>query len=260
MCIFGFYSFIGGGSYNTLSSTYCSTITGGSNNSICANSSFIGGGDSNSISNIFSTIVGGQNNHITSFNSFIGGGLCNKIDANYSSISGGNNNCICSSSCASFVVGALNTVTGLYSAAIGCNISNGIACSTAVNQLWACNLVGSSVGLCVGTNGLIVRNTSDGTLKTKVCPITNGLSSVTQLNPVSFYWNEEESVTRGCEKQLGFIAQEVEPVIPEAVGKDSDGIYSLAPDKIIPVLTKAIQELSLEIENMKKLLEKNNII
>lgn len=94
---------------------------------------------------------------------------------------------------------------------------------------------------------MLVRGASDARLKTNICNIPYGLCDVNKLRPVSFDWNEQERETRGCNRQVGFIAQEVEPIIPEAVGQQSDnGVYSLSPDKIIPVLTKAVQELSEE--------------
>jgi hypothetical protein len=119
------------------------------------------------------------------------------------------------------------------------------------NQLRACNLSGSTVAVCVGTDGTLIRNTSDVRLKHSVFPISYGLNEVSKLNPVSFYWCNEVSTQRGIDRQVGFIAQEVESIIPEAVGQSSDGIYSLSPDKIIPVLTKAIQELTKRVEALE---------
>ena len=77
-----------------------------------------------------------------------------------------------------------------------------------------------------------------------------------------------ERETRGCNRQVGFIAQEVEPIIPEAVGQQADnGIYSLSPDKIIPVLTKALQELSDKFDaqeeriiKLEDIIKRNNLI
>jgi hypothetical protein len=122
------------------------------------------------------------------------------------------------------------------------------------NCLRAFNLSGSTVAVCVGTDGILVRGASDVRLKTCISPITYGLSDVLQLNPVSFNWCENIRESRGENRQLGFIAQEVEPIIPESVGMSAEGEYSFSPDKIIPVLTKAIQELK---EENNKLREEN---
>jgi hypothetical protein len=129
------------------------------------------------------------------------------------------------------------------------------------NCLRACNLIGTTVAVCVGTDGILVRGASDCRLKTNICNIPYGLCDVKKLNPVSFDWNEVERENRGCNRQIGFIAQEVEPIIPEAVGHQADnGEYSLSPDKIIPVLTKAIQELSERIEVLEDIIKRNNLI
>jgi len=118
--------------------------------------------------------------------------------------------------------------------------------------LRASNLSGSTITLCVGTDGTIVRNSSDIKLKTSICPITYGISEISQLNPISFYWCDNEKERRGSNRQVGFIAQEVEPIIPEAVGQGADGIYSLDPNKIIPALVKSIQELTKRVEELEK--------
>jgi len=161
-----------------------------------------------------------------------------------------------------------NTASGNYSGVFGCCIVNSIACSFASNQLWACNLVGTTVALCVGTNGVIVRNSSDIRLKTNICGLSYGLCDVKKLNPVSFDWNETARETRGCNRQIGFIAQEVEPIIPEAVGRSAESDeMSLSPEKIIPVLTKALQELSAKfdaqeqkIATLEDIIKRNNLV
>ena len=86
------------------------------------------------------------------------------------------------------------------------------------------------------------------------------MCDIQKLNPVSFSWNDVEKVTRGCNKQLGFIAQEVEPIIPEAVGQSTTGEYSFSPDKIIPVLTKGVQELLVRVEALEDIIKRNNLI
>ncbi len=96
-------------------------------------------------------------------------------------------------------------------------------------------------------------NTSDARLKKDVQPISYGLDEVMKLRPVSFLW-KQEGFDR--ERRLGFIAQELVPVLKEVVrteelvtdpatGKD---IWSpterlgVAYTEIIPVAVKAIQE------------------
>jgi len=54
------------------------------------------------------------------------------------------------------------------------------------------------------------------------------------------------------ERRIGFIAQEVEKVIPEAVGKDEEGIYSVEYDAILPLLVEALKEQQKIIEKLEE--------
>jgi hypothetical protein len=65
---------------------------------------------------------------------------------------------------------------------------------------------------------------SDGRLKTNVVQIQNGLEIVNQLNPVFFDWdqNNPRAVAYGTKHQVGFIAQDVEKILPEVVNKGAD--------------------------------------
>jgi hypothetical protein len=169
-------------------------------------------------------------------------------------ILGGRCNIVCGRY-ASVVAGTGNTASGIYSAAGGCNVNNSCVNTFMYNCLRACNLIGGAIGLCVGTDGIIIRFSSDRRLKTCISPITYGLSDVLQLNPVSFNWCDNLKETLGENKQLGFIAQEVEPIIPESVGMSAEGEYSFSPDKIVPVLTKAIQELKEDNDKLRVRIE-----
>jgi hypothetical protein len=208
-----------------------------------------------------STIAGGKLNVTCFSNATIAGGVQNKvICGNFATVGGGFCNCVYGEGSA-VVGGFANIACGSYSGSFGCGIVNSIACSFASNQLWACNLVGTTVAVCVGTDGVLVRGASDCRLKTNICGISYGLCDVKKLNPVSFNWNDAEKATRGTEKQLGFIAQEVEPIIPEAVGKSAEtDEYSFSSDKIIPVLTKGLQELLARVEVLEDIIKRNNLI
>jgi hypothetical protein len=88
------------------------------------------------------------------------------------------------------------------------------------------------------------------------------LKTVSQLNPVSYDWNTEvySDMSFTDEKQIGFIAQDIEKIIPELVKTDSEGNKAVAYDKLTPILVKAIQDQQKEIEELKnrlKILEEN---
>jgi hypothetical protein len=59
-------------------------------------------------------------------------------------------------------------------------------------------------------------------------------------------------------RQLGFIAQEVEEVVPEMVHTDSDGFKSVAYARLLPVVVEAIKEQDLKHEKEMVLLREDN--
>jgi hypothetical protein len=104
-----------------------------------------------------------------------------------------------------------------------------------------------------------VINVSDLRCKTNISPLTYGLNELSSLNPVSFYWCNDIVEQKGSNKQIGFVAQEVNEIIPEAVSQSSDGIYSLSPDKIIPVLVKSVQELKDKVNQLDAIIKRNGL-
>ena len=75
------------------------------------------------------------------------------------------------------------------------------------------------------------------------------LSKVLELQGVSFNWKETG------EKSIGFIAQDVEKIFPEAVATDSNGLKSISYTKLIAPLTEAIKEQQKQIELLRAELE-----
>jgi hypothetical protein len=93
-----------------------------------------------------------------------------------------------------------------------------------------------SNNLNITSNGTLTTATSDEKFKYNINPIKYGLSTILQLNPVNFQW------IKGEENDLGFIAQDVAEIIPEAVDTNWNSDLLMRYESIIPILTKAIQE------------------
>jgi len=104
-------------------------------------------------------------------------------------------------------------------------------------------------------------STSDARLKTDVTPITGALGVVERLQGVHFTWRKPGDRTVGKtislpigKPDIGFIAQDVAKVVPEAVDAPKDPtteVYSLKDDKLIPLLVEAIKEQQAEIADLK---------
>ena len=108
------------------------------------------------------------------------------------------------------------------------------------------NSTGSTTELFIASSGTLTTSSSDERLKTNINPLPACAEKVKQLNPISFNWIDTEEY--GERLHLGFTAQDVEEVVPEAVGASADGMKSLSNSTLIPVLTKALQEALERIE------------
>jgi hypothetical protein len=89
------------------------------------------------------------------------------------------------------------------------------------------------------SGGSLTNSSSDVTLKKNVENITHGINSIMALRPISFNWIPENL---GKQKEIGFIAQEVQELIPEVIGTNKDETLSLDYPKLTAVLIKGMQE------------------
>jgi hypothetical protein len=91
---------------------------------------------------------------------------------------------------------------------------------------------------------------SDIRHKKNVEPLADDtLDVIRKLRPVSYYWKEpKDDGMQG--RQYGFIAQEVQKVLPDAVltMNNDEKTLGLKYDDIIPILTKAVQEQDKHIQ------------
>lgn len=104
---------------------------------------------------------------------------------------------------------------------------------------------------------------SDLRLKSNIKPLDLGLNEILKLQP-KFYkkHNDFEKKSEGHE-EYGFIAQELKKVLPLVVSGNENDINPLGVkyEQIIPVLTKAIQELNQKIiEKDLEIIELKNMI
>lgn len=111
-------------------------------------------------------------------------------------------------------------------------------------------------------------NTSDARLKRDIKPLDYGLHDLMKLRPVHFYWNDGRE---GDGRRIGFLAQELQKVLPEVV-RDREWVVTdaakgtgqwkpterlgVAYSEIIPVAVAAIQEQQAQIEALKAANEK----
>ena len=119
--------------------------------------------------------------------------------------------------------------------------------------------LGTRVGsIQTSTTGTSYLETSDYRLKENVDYDFNALERVAQLKPARYNFIKEPDLTVD-----GFLAHEVSPVVPQAVSGEKDAVdekgnadyQGIDHSKLVPLLTKAIQEQQDQIEAMKKEIE-----
>ena len=162
-----------------------------------------------------------------------GSGLSGKAFMGLSSIGGGGG--------AGFVFtrgGSYDTAVQVYTATSGAGAGGAL----------------NAAGPYVASGGISWTNgASDERLKKNFEP-TQGLAEVLQIEPIKYQFKTEED---SAPKRLGFKAQNIQPLIPEMVvpngqkAEDGSDYLTITPDYLLPVLVKAIQELSAKNEALE---------
>ncbi len=123
---------------------------------------------------------------------------------------------------------------------IGIGTTSPDAVLDVVGTIQSSALLGGATNLTTDINGNIIRDPSDQRLKTNITSIDNGLERVLSLRGVTYEWKDKERF--GDQKEIGFIAQEVDEVVPEVVRKGGE-YWSLNTRNLVAVVVDAIQEM-----------------
>ena len=111
------------------------------------------------------------------------------------------------------------------------------------------------------STNVIYSTTSDYRLKNTIAPMTGALAKVALLKPCTYKWNVDGS------KGQGFIAHELQSVIPDCVSGEKDAVdnegnpqyQGIDTSFLVATLTAAIQEQQAIIESLKARLDAANI-
>lgn len=95
-----------------------------------------------------------------------------------------------------------------------------------------------------------VTTSSDIRKKNIQREFTVGLKEIVQIKPIIYKWKEETGLEAQHE-YAGFSAQDVLTYIPEAVGIDKEGYYTISDRAIIAALCNAISELNSKIKQLE---------
>lgn len=114
--------------------------------------------------------------------------------------------------------------------------------------------------VCSGTGGLLTIDTTTTCLlssmrfKRNIEPSPFGLAEVMKMKPRTFYYKDDRDDINLKRQQVGFIAEEMQNVVPDLVALQSDGKTpkSVAYQNLTAVLTRAIQEQQAEIDHIRE--------
>jgi hypothetical protein len=141
--------------------------------------------------------------------------------------------------------GSNNTVIGNGSTASSATVSNTVTLGNASITTLRCQVTS-------------ITSLSDARDKTDVESIPVGLDFINKLNPVTFTWNMRDGGKVGV-KDTGFIAQELMATEDEAglsehlqlTYRDNPEKLEATQGRLIPILVKAIQELSAKVAELE---------
>ncbi len=106
----------------------------------------------------------------------------------------------------------------------------------------------------VNSTGTTYNTTSDRRLKDNIKPIVDATDKLMSMKPVTHTWIADPEAP----SVHGFIAQEMQEVLPEAVSGEDGGAEMMSMDygRITPVLVSALQEAIIEIKKLKTQIDK----
>jgi endosialidase-like protein len=94
-------------------------------------------------------------------------------------------------------------------------------------------------------------NNSDSRLKKNVQPLSGSLDVLLKLHGVAFEWKDPEEQGHHSGVQRGFIAQDVEKVLPEWVGVDANGFKTLNTTGLEPMVVESLRTLKAENDALR---------
>lgn len=161
-------------------------------------------------------------------------------------IDGGNNTVIGHWAGTNVIDGTNNTIIGANASAASASVNNSITIGNNQINVFRCNVQ-------------TITSLSDARDKKEIQELPVGLEFVEKLKPVKFVWNDRDEDGKHDIADFGFIAQDLKKAQEDIDKADVlKLVYEENPDKLeasygklVPILVKAIQELSKEVKQLK---------
>jgi hypothetical protein len=271
-----FASTIGGGANNATNGRYA-VIAGGLTNTASQNFAAVGGGNFNIASGLYSVVPGGYNNSATGTTSFAAG---SQARANHSGtfVWNSSSGAFASTGANQFLVSApggvgIGTNTPANSLHIkgvpnllalegtdhvfmeffprgyGAGRKAYIGFPSANSHDFVIANQDSGVLRLIGT----VVNDSDIRYKRNIADLADPLDAILGLHGVSYQWKQGLAGVPDTDRtQIGFLAQEVEKVLPYLVHTNDKGYKSVNYIGVVPVLVEAVKTQNRRMETLSK--------
>jgi hypothetical protein len=97
--------------------------------------------------------------------------------------------------------------------------------------------------------GATITGVSDARMKQDCEPVTNSLSVITQMNPVYYNWIDRSTLHTPF-KEIGFLAQELEVVLPHVVG--TGDTKSIAYGNLTALLIAGMKEQQMQLQHLQQ--------
>ena len=140
-----------------------------------------------------------------------------------------------------------------YMSSLAVNIPYGstmMAAADIFGSLRARSLVVDSTGVFAGrVTAKDFLSLSDRRYKDNITPITDADTILSSIRGVRFHWKDSHQTDVGC------IAQEIQPLLPEAISGDLESGLHVAYDKLVPVLVEAVKHLQQRVELLEGILK-----
>ena len=151
-------------------------------------------------------------------------------------------------------------ITVVYSTTPGVftNYSSGLDLSTGNYVISQSSALGTSDIMRMNTGSITFSVAagvfSDARYKTKVEPLSGTLDKLSQIDGVSYDMRTDEfpNMSLSKDRQIGFIAQDLEKVYPELIRTDEQGYKSVTYATMTPILLEAIKELNRKVEQLEE--------
>ena len=175
---------------------------------------------------------------------------------------GNSNVCLGNTAGSTLTTGTNNIMIGLTSK--GSAVDNDhelvIGCNDLVGKGDNTGVIGPATGAMYQiNNSASFSTTSDRRIKKNIVDNSIGLDAINQLQVRNFEYRTPDEITElpkhaAINKegiQLGVIAQEIQPVLPDVVKEESTGCLTVDPDNMTWYLVNAVKELSTQVDELR---------